>query len=80
MPNLTIKNIPTPLLERLRETAERNRRSINSEVIRLLERSLAPVAMDPDRLLARARAVRERGRLPYLTDDALRAARDEGRS
>lgn len=44
-----------------------------------LERSLGAAPVDTDVLLGRARAVRERAALPYLTDDALRAARDEGR-
>jgi hypothetical protein len=39
---------------------------------------MAPVA--PDELLARSRAVRERAPLPYLTDDVLRRARDQGRA
>ncbi len=44
MPSLTIKNIPDPLLERLRFRASRDRRSINQEVLYLLERAL----MAPD--------------------------------
>ena len=80
MTSLTIKNIPESLYERLKETAARNRRSMNSEVIHLLERTLGAHAVDPDALLPRVRAVRERGGAPYLTDDALRAARDEGRA
>jgi len=79
MTNLTLKNIPGPLYSRLKKIAERNRRSLNSEVIRRLERSIGAAPIDADALLARARAVRERARLPYLTDDSLRAARDEGR-
>jgi antitoxin FitA len=79
MANITLKNIPDPLYQRLRAAAARNRRSINGEAIARLERSLGTAPVDPDALLARARAVRERAPLPYLTDDALRAARDEGR-
>jgi antitoxin FitA len=79
MVNFTVKGIPAHLYERLRAAAARNRRSINGEVIARLERSLGMAPVDADALLARARAVRERAPLPYLTDDALRAARDEGR-
>jgi plasmid stability protein len=78
--NLNIKNIPRPLYERLKARAERNRRSLNSEVIWCLERSTGAVPIDPDTLLARVRAVRERAHLPYLTDEELRAVRDEGRA
>jgi hypothetical protein len=38
------------------------------------------VPVDADALLARARAVRERAALPYLTSDELRAMRDAGRA
>ena len=80
MSTLTIKNLPDGLHRRLKEIAERNRRSLNSEVIHLLERSLDAAPVDPRSLLVRARAVREKADLPYLTDAALRAARDEGRA
>jgi antitoxin FitA len=79
MVNFTLKGIPAPLYERLKAAAARNRRSINGEVIARLERSLGTAPVDADALLARARAVREQAPLPYLTDDALRSARDEGR-
>lgn len=80
MTNLTIKNVPDALYRALKETAERNRRSLNSEVIHRLERSVGGAAIDPEAFLARARAVRERGHVPYLTEEALRRARDEGRA
>lgn len=80
MTNLTIKNLPDDLHERLTEMARRNRRSLNSEVIHRLERSLGATAVDPEALLVRARAVREGADLPYLTPAALRAARDQGRA
>lgn len=80
MASITIKNVPDPLYERLKEIAARNRRSINSEVIVQLERALGAAAVDADALLARARAVRERGEIPYLTDAELRSAREEGRA
>lgn len=80
MTNLTIKNLPNGLYERLKATAKGNRRSLNSEVIYRLERSLGAAQADPETLLGRVRAVRERAELPYLTDEALRAARDEGRA
>ena len=80
MSNLTIKSIPDDLHERLKQAAAENRRSLNAEVIQRLEASLGTVPLDVDQLLARARAIRERAPLPYLTDAALRAARDEGRA
>ena len=40
MPSLTLKDIPPPLLERLRVRASRDRRSLNREAIWLLEQVL----------------------------------------
>lgn len=80
MANLTIKNIPPELHERLKERAARNHRSLNSEVIRTLERAVGAAPIDTDALLARVRAVRERAALPYRTPEELRKLRDEGRS
>ncbi|MDZ7780221.1 MAG: Arc family DNA-binding protein [Gemmatimonadota bacterium] len=76
MTNLTIKNLPQPLYERLKERAARNRRSLNSEVIHALERATGSVPVDAEALLARVRAGRPL--LPYRTTDELRALRDAG--
>jgi antitoxin FitA len=44
MPNLTLKNIPADLHLRLKTRAETNRRSLNREILALLEAQLeAPV-------------------------------------
>lgn len=80
MANITIKNVPDPLYERLKEVAARSRRSLNSEIIMRLERSMGAAPADPEALLARARAVRERLQVPYLTDEELLEAREEGRA
>jgi antitoxin FitA len=37
MPSITIKNVPEDLLERLRERARCNRRSLQAEVLTILE-------------------------------------------
>ena len=44
MPSLTLKDIPTPLMERLRSRAAQDQRSLNREAILLLEQALAPGA------------------------------------
>ncbi|MCG3195858.1 MAG: hypothetical protein HUU16_08070 [Candidatus Omnitrophica bacterium] len=38
MPTLHVRNVPTELYDRIKELAERERRSISAEVITLLER------------------------------------------
>ena len=75
MATLTVKNIPDELYERIKQSAAEHRRSINSEIIVCLERALASRRMDPDALLARADALRERAALSPLTDDLLGEAR-----
>lgn len=55
---LTLKNIPEPLYERLKSSAEMNHRSLNSEVIVCLESALMAGKMPPAERLARARELR----------------------
>jgi antitoxin FitA len=56
---LTLKNIPDTLYERLKASAEKHRRSLNSEAIVCLESVLLPTKMTPKERLARARALRD---------------------
>lgn len=58
MPSLTLKDIPKRLHQRLRERAERNRRSLSQEALACLEQVVAADPVDPDALLAKARALR----------------------
>ncbi|MGH8583141.1 MAG: FitA-like ribbon-helix-helix domain-containing protein [Gammaproteobacteria bacterium] len=44
MPTLTLKNIPEQLHAMLKESAEKNRRSLNNEILARLERDLAAPA------------------------------------
>ncbi|MBK1725036.1 FitA-like ribbon-helix-helix domain-containing protein [Thiocystis violacea] len=46
MPSLTLKDIPIPLMERLRTRAAQDQRSLNREAIWLLEQALEP-SVDP---------------------------------
>lgn len=79
MKSLTLRDIPEPLYRELKRRAAASRRSLNSEVLVCLERVLASQRLAPDAALARADAIREHIRLPWLTDEELRRARDEGR-
>ena len=80
MPTLTIKNIPDELYGQLKRTAEQHRRSLNSEVIVRLERSLQGSRRNAGSILARARELRSRTLHPLLNDKRLSAARNIGRS
>jgi antitoxin FitA len=55
---LTLKNIPDEVYERLKASAEQNRRSMNSEAIVCLEAVLLPTKAPAAERLARARELR----------------------
>ena len=76
----TVKNIPPSLYEKLKKSAERNRRSINSEIIVCIEKSVQSHALDINRILAQARSLRSHTQAAPLTDDELIKAIEDGRS
>ncbi len=79
MASLTIKNVPEELVRRLKKQASIHRRSLNLEVIACLEQAACSVAVDPEALIARARAVRVEPRGVRLTDRTLARLRADGR-
>lgn len=78
MATVTVKDLPEKLHRQLKARALRHRRSLNSEIISVLEAATAARKVDADDLLARAAALRGRvgGR---LTDSDLAALRQAGR-
>jgi plasmid stability protein len=56
--NLTLKNVPDDVYERLKASADAHRRSLNSEAIVCLETALLPGRTSPAERIARARALR----------------------
>jgi plasmid stability protein len=80
MATLTIKNIPEPLVKRLKQQAAAHRRSLNFEVISYLEQMTHSVQMDAEALLARARALRRTPKGVRLTDRVLHELKVAGRS
>jgi plasmid stability protein len=76
---ITVKNIPNELYERLKLVARTNHRSINSEIIACIERSVNPRLIDVEEFLAEARRLRELTAEYVLTDEELNAAMEEGR-
>lgn len=78
MTTITLKNIPDSLYSNLKQAAKTNRRSINSEILVCLEKSLTPYRYQIDEHLTQARAVREA--LPDGFDpDDIAAAIEQGR-
>jgi plasmid stability protein len=55
---LTLKNIPDEVYLRLKASAERHRRSLNSEAIVCFEAAFMPTTRSPQESLQRARELR----------------------
>ncbi len=79
MASLTIKNVPELLVRRLKSQAASHRRSLNHEVIACLEAAAQAVPLDPEALLARARALRRTPAHFRLTDRTLAQLKADGR-
>ena len=58
MPNLSIKNVPEDMLARLRTRARQHHRSLQGELVAILEEALAPRRLTLEELVQR---VQERG-------------------
>jgi plasmid stability protein len=76
---ITVKNIPPELYERLKLNAALHHRSINSEVISLIEAGVAAEKRKPEDLLASARAIRERTGRYGLKQEFIDKAKRKGR-
>ena len=79
MHNITIKNIPDDLYQRIKMTAHANRRSINNEIINRLDKSLKSTKIDVDAFLRRIENFQNSIEIPALTDDLILTAKEEGR-
>lgn len=79
MPALTIKNLPDDIYAHLKTSAKSHHRSLNSEIIYRLERSLMPKKTSPKEVLEAARALRQQFQAAKISAEALDAARHEGR-
>ena len=64
MLTLTLKNIPAQLHAKLEESAEKNRRSLNSEILTRLERDASVPKVDRAKLARDLKAFTNR--LPYV--------------
>lgn len=80
MANLTIKNIPEDLYQKLKQRAELNRRSMNAEVLVCLEETLIAPQIDVKALLPRIRELRAKSTRHLLTDEEIFRIKNEGRS
>ena len=79
MPALTIKNIPDDVYNALKDNAKQQHRSINSEVIMCLKRSLLPKLISPEERLSTIRALRSQVKSGAITAEDIDQAINEGR-
>lgn len=79
MANITIKDVPDELYEKLKDLAEEHRRSINQEVITCLERYIGREQVSADEQLKRARELRVTPKSGELTESQLDEAINKGR-
>ncbi len=78
MASLTLKNIPEPLLYRLRAVAARENRSLNRQVIEILRQATEPDDIDVQAIIDQARELRSQC-LRTVTVEEILTAIEEGR-
>ena len=79
MVTITIKNIPEQIYERIKVRATTNHRSINGEILSILEQAVALPPIDVEATLERARKVRELTAHYIITADEIEKWINEGR-
>ncbi len=78
--NLTLKGLPDELHERLKTAAAANHRSLNSEIIALLEAQLLPRRIPAEDRLAAIRAARARVARKHFDHEAIDRIKRAGRA
>ncbi|MGF1671787.1 MAG: Arc family DNA-binding protein [Balneolaceae bacterium] len=78
MPSITVKNIPDSIYNKLKKQAEAQHRSMNSEIIACLERSVDPRRVSSDEILYQARMMRKKVR-GSVSAEEIQDAIDQGR-
>ena len=76
--NITIRDIPDDIYEKLKRQAELHHRSINSEVIVCLKKIVQSRRRDPNQIITRAKKLKEKAK-GSLSIDQIQDAIDQGR-
>ena len=79
MPAITIKNVPSELYDDIKKSASKNLRSINSEIIFRLKKTLSHRKTNPNHLIDKINKINSLVSLPDLNDDFISKAKNEGR-
>ena len=79
MPAITLKNIPDPLYAQIKTAANAHRRSLNSEILYCVERTLGTHKINSSEHIEMARKLRNKTALHNLTDEELSDLKNKGR-
>lgn len=79
MPNITLKNIPDELYNKLKTSAQVNHRSLNSEILVCLEKTLDTHRVSLSERLAIARKLRQKTAHAPITEQDWNEAKSQGR-
>ena len=79
MPQVAVRGLPEDVHLKLKESARRNHRSLNREIVARLTASVHSSQVDAQALLERIRRQRESLGPIDLNDDLIRELRDAGR-
>ncbi len=79
MPNVTVKNIPEYAYETLKQIAAAHHRSINSEIVNIIEKSTTCKPVNKERHIAFARQFRKKSNKIFLTEEIMTQIKAEGR-
>lgn len=75
----SVKNIPPEIYKKLKKSAEINRRSINSEIIVCIEKTVHSQVVDSELILTKARKLRAHTKDFPITDDEFTQSKIVGR-
>ena len=76
---VTLKNVPSELYERVKQNAKANHRSINNEIIAIIEESVMPKPVDVQAWLEKARQLREITAHHVISIDEITRLKNQGR-
>ena len=79
MASITVRNIPADVYEDLKEAARANRRSVNSEILVIIEDAVRSKRVAPEEFLVRARLLREKTAGYTISDAEFTQAKQDGR-
>ena len=81
MPNITVRDIPEEIYQKIKQEAVANKRSINSEILYGLEKNYSDSQLNKRVSLESVRSLRAKtkGKI-YLTEAEMIEAKNEGRA